>query len=225
MDFSSLEEKIGYVFKDKSLLKLALTHSSYLNEHGLPHNMCNERIEFLGDAVLELASSDFLYRRFEKDDEGDLTKLRASLVCKDSLSKLAADIDLGSYLLMGVGEIAGGGRSRVSVLENTFEALIGAIYLDGGFTPAKDFVNRFVMTDVEGKHLFHDSKTILQEKIQARDNAPIIYELISEEGPDHAKTFTSRVLINGVEYGRGSGQSKKLSEQHAAYDALRKNIF
>ena len=157
-----LEQKIGYKFRDFSLLERAMMHSSYTNERHLPKYQCNERLEFLGDAVLELVSSEFLFKGSPKMPEGELTKTRASMVCEPSLALCARDIDLGSYLLLGKGEEATGGRMRDSVTSDAMEALIGAVYLDGGFTSAKEFIHRFVLTDLEDKKLFYDSKTILK---------------------------------------------------------------
>ena len=161
-----LEQKIGYVFKDKSLIERALMHSSYTNEKHLKKYECNERLEFLGDAVLELVSSAYLFNEFPKVSEGELTKTRASMVCEPSLAMCARDIGLGDYLLLGKGEEATGGRKRDSITSDAMEALIGAIYLDGGFTNAKEFIHHFILTDLEDKKLFYDSKTILQEMIK-----------------------------------------------------------
>ena len=220
MSLASLQDKIGYRFGDESLLVLALTHSSYTNEHGLSHGDCNERIEYLGDAVLELASSDYLYRHYPDRPEGELTKIRASLVCEQALAEVARSIGLGVYLRMGRGEDAGGGRNRDSLISDALEAVIGAIYLDSGFTNAKDFVDRFIMKDIESRHLFYDSKTILQEIVQGSGLGELCYELLSQSGPDHDHVFTSQVLIGGRPFGTGTGRSKKLSEQQAAYEAI-----
>ena len=215
-----LEQKIGYVFKDKSLIERALMHSSYTNEKHLKKYECNERLEFLGDAVLELVSSAYLFNEFPKVSEGELTKTRASMVCEPSLAMCARDIGLGDYLLLGKGEEATGGRKRDSITSDAMEALIGAIYLDGGFTNAKEFIHRFILTDLEDKKLFYDSKTILQEIVQANKAGNITYELVGEEGPDHNKTFEVRVRIGGQPYGSGKGRSKKAAEQKAAYQAI-----
>ena len=176
--FRELEEKIGYTFRDFSLLKRAMMHSSYTNERHLEKYKCNERLEFLGDAVLELVSSEYLFRESPKVSEGELTKTRASMVCEPSLAQCARDIELGKYLLLGKGEEATGGRNRDSITSDAMEALIGAIYLDGGFTNAKEFIHRFILTDLEDKKLFYDSKTILQEIVQAenRDNMDGVLE-------------------------------------------------
>ncbi len=217
-----LQEKIGYTFKDSSLLTLAMSHSSYANEKHLSKLGCNERLEFLGDAVLEIVSSDFLFHRFPDMPEGDLTKTRASMVCEPTLAYCAEQIDLGSYLLLGKGEDATGGRTRNSVVSDAMEALIGAIYLDGGFTSAKEFILNFVLNDMEHKKLFYDSKTILQEMVQARGTDLLSYELLEETGPDHNKTFQVAALIGNQEISRGLGRTKKAAEQRAAYQAILK---
>lgn len=215
-----LEQKIGYKFRDFSLLERAMMHSSYTNERSLPKYQCNERLEFLGDAVLELVSSEFLFKGSPKMPEGELTKTRASMVCEPSLALCARDIDLGSYLLLGKGEEATGGRMRDSVTSDAMEALIGAVYLDGGFTSAKEFIHRFVLTDLEDKKLFYDSKTILQEMVQAEKLGMITYRLVKAEGPDHNKSFHTEVLIGNKVSGKGVGRTKKASEQQAAYEAI-----
>ena len=217
-----LQEKISYHFQNQDLLISAFTHSSYTNEKRLKKYQCNERLEFLGDAVLQLVSSEFLFFADSKMPEGKLSKLRASIVCEQSLAFCARELDLGSYLLLGRGEEVNGGRNKESVISDALEALIGAIYLDGGFTNAKEFVHKFVLNDLENKKLFYDSKTILQEIIQAKINEPIHYELIKEEGPDHNKTFMVKVFVGEVCYGDGTGRTKKNAEQQAAYEAILK---
>lgn len=216
-----LEEKISYHFQDKHLLAQALTHSSYANEHRLDHNHCNERLEFLGDAVLEIVTSDFLYHKYTEKPEGDLTKIRASIVCEPTLAYCAEAINLGSYLFLGKGEDATGGRNRNSVVSDAMEAVIGAIYLDGGFASAKEFVHRFIMTDIEHKKLFYDSKTILQEQVQKNwHDGEISYVLTGEEGPDHDKTFLVDLYVAGEKKSSGKGRTKKAAEQDAAYRCL-----
>lgn len=215
-----LEQRMGYVFQDKSLLRQALIHSSYVNEHHMSRLECNERLEFLGDAVLELSSSQFLYEKYPDFPEGELTKLRASIVCEPTLADCAEALSLGQELLIGRGEDRTGGREKASLLSDALEALIGAIYLDGGFANAKEFVVRLILNDIEHKKLFFDSKTILQEFVQSRDLGDLSYELLKEEGPDHSKVFTSCVRIGGEEAGTGTGRNKKLSEQAAAYEAI-----
>ncbi len=217
-----LEKKIGYTFREPALLKQALMHSSYTNEKHFPKYQCNERLEFLGDAVLELVSSEYLYLNSPHTPEGELTKTRASMVCEPSLALCARDIGLGDYLLLGKGEEATGGRHRDSVTSDAMEALIGAVYLDGGFTSAKEFIHRFVLTDLEDKKLFYDSKTILQEMVQGMKAGSISYRLTGEEGPDHDKSFYVEVLIGDRAYGDGKGRTKKAAEQQAAYRAILK---
>ncbi len=227
-DLKVLEEKIGYTFSDFSLLKQAMIHSSYANEKHLPKYECNERLEFLGDAVLELVSSEFLFYEHEQMPEGELTKTRASMVCEPALAFCAKDLELGRYLLLGKGEDATGGRKRSSVTSDAMEALIGAIYIDGGFANAKEFIRRFVLKDLESRTLFYDSKTILQEIVQAHFKLPITYRLVGEEGPDHDKSFRVAVYIGEKEYGIGTGHTKKAAEQDAAYQSIlrlhKKNI-
>ena len=227
-DLKELERKIGYVFKDFGLLKHAMTHSSCVNEKHIPKYKCNERLEFLGDAVLELVSSEFLFYENPKMPEGELTKTRAGMVCEPSLAFCARDLELGAYLLLGKGEEATGGRKRESVTSDALEALIGAIYIDGGFANAKEFINRFILNDLEHKKLFFDSKTILQELVQAHFREEIKYRLVGEEGPDHDKYFQVSVYIGEKKYGSGTGRTKKAAEQKAAYHSIlelhKKNI-
>ena len=219
---TQLQDKIGYHFQNLSLLNNALTHSSYANERHWKYERNNERLEFLGDAVLEVVSSDFLFHRFRQSPEGDLTKTRASMVCEPALAYCAGEIQLGEYLLLGKGEEATGGRGRNSIVSDAMEALIGAIYLDGGFANAKEFILRFIMNDMEHKQLFYDSKTILQEMVQSQGEEPLVYELLGEKGPDHNKTFEVRALIGTEEIGRGTGRTKKAAEAMAAYKGILK---
>ena len=222
-----LQKKIGYQFRDEKLLVNAMMHSSYTNERHLEKYKCNERLEFLGDAVLELVSSDYLFHENPKVSEGKLTKTRASMVCEPALAYCAKEIELGKYLLLGKGEAATGGRERDSVTSDAMEALIGAIYLDGetkadGFTNAKEFIEEFIMKDQENKRLFYDSKTILQEIVQANQLGAVSYRLIKEEGPDHNKAFYIDVYLGEKCYGTGQGRTKKAAEQVAAYQAILK---
>lgn len=221
-NLKELEHRIGYTFQDFALLKKAMSHSSYVNEEHLPKYECNERLEFLGDAVLELVSSEFLFFEHPTTPEGELTKTRASMVCEPALAFCAREIELGEYLLLGKGEDATGGRKRESVTSDAMEALIGAIYVDGGFANAKEFINRFILKDLENKKLFYDSKTILQEMVQAKFTENVRYVLEKEEGPDHNKCFTTSAYIGDVCYGTGSGRTKKASEQEAAYQTILK---
>lgn len=219
-NLKDLQDIIGYRFRDESLLESALMHSSYTNEKHIPKYKCNERIEFLGDAVLELLCSEFLYLKNHKTLEGEMTKTRARIVCEPSLAACARDIHLGEFLILGRGEEATGGRERDSVTSDALEALIGAIYLDGGFANAKEFVHKFVFNDIENKALFYDSKTILQELVQKTSDERISYELLGENGPDHRKTFSVAVYIGKNKYGEGIGRSKKHAEMQAAYNAI-----
>lgn len=217
-----LEEAIGYSFQKKALLTQAMTHSSYSNEKRARHLSSNERLEFLGDAVLELISSEYLFEKHPEMPEGDLTKTRARMVCEPALAFCAKEINLGDYLFLGKGEELTGGRDRDSVTSDGLEALIGAIYLDGGFANAKEFVLSYVMKDTERKQLFFDSKTILQEMVQSNFEGEIAYHLIGEEGPDHNKSFTVEVLMGDCILGKGTGKSKKAAEQQAAFEAIMK---
>ena len=219
-NLSSLENNIGYVFENKSILKQALTHSSYANENR-NSGPFNERLEFLGDAVLSLISADFLYRRFPSMPEGDLTKLRSGLVCTASLSEYARQISLGDFLLLGKGEDANGGRERNSNLENAFEAVIAAVYLDGGIECARKFVLRFLDVSVETRHInFKDYKTKLQEIVQESHEETLNYVVTNISGPDHDKRYEIEVHLNSNVIGKGTGRSKKQAEQEAAKQAL-----
>ena len=217
-----LQSKIGYSFNNRDLLKQALTHSSFANEQKINKLKNYERLEFLGDAVLELVSSEFLFKENPQMPEGQLTKLRASMVCEPALAYCAKDIDLGSYMLLGKGEETTGGRYRSSITSDVMEAIIGAIFLDGGIEEAKKYIYRFILSDLENKILFLDSKTILPEEIQKKKDAQLRYELVSENGPDHNKEFAVEAYLNDVLIGSGSGRTKKAAEQQAAYEALLK---
>lgn len=218
-ELKKFQSIIGYSFNDEELLKQALTHSSYANEKHLKKLSDNERLEFLGDAVLELTSSEFLFANYPNLTEGELTKLRASIVCEPTLAACTEAIHLGHFLFLGKGEDQTGGRKRKSVLSDALEAVIGAIYLDGGFANAKEFVLKYIMTDIENKHLFYDSKTILQEVVQGQHES-LSYVLLEESGPDHDKNFTVGVMIGEKQISTGTGHTKKSAEQEAAYRAL-----
>ena len=213
------QEKIGYSFQDERLLRQALTHSSYANEKHMKKLSDNERLEFLGDAVLEIVSSDFLYANYPDLPEGDLTRLRASIVCEPTLAMCTEVLGIGDYLLLGKGEDQTGGRKRKSILSDALEAVIGAIYLDGGFANAKEFVQKYILTDIEHKKLFYDSKTILQEVVQG-EHETLSYVLVEENGPDHDKSFSVNVCVGDRVIGSGVGHTKKAAEQEAAYRAL-----
>lgn len=221
-NLSVFMQTIGYDFKDISLLEVALTHSSYANEQKKVNCCDNERMEFLGDAVLELSSSDYIYKNHSEMAEGKMTRLRASIVCEPTLALCARAIKLDTFIRLGKGEELTGGRSRDSIVSDACEAVIGAIYLDGGFANAKEFIHRFILKDLENKKLFFDSKTILQEIVQANFKEVISYHLIGEEGPDHNKTFRVAVHIGEEEYGVGEGRTKKAAEQEAAYISILK---
>ena len=222
MNLSDLEKKIGYRFQEFSLLEHAMRHSSFCNEQKMDKLQNNERMEFLGDAVLELVTSEFLYTKYPKMPEGEATRKRASMVCEQTLALCAKELELGSYLFLGKGEELTGGRERASVTSDALEALIGAIYLDGGFTNAKEFIEKYVLNGIEEKQLFFDSKTIFQEMMQSVTNEAIHYELIGQEGPDHCKTFSMELFVGERSAGKGTGKSKKAAEQAAAYDAIKK---
>lgn len=219
-ELKELEKRIGYHFQNPELLEKALRHSSYANEHKMNRIECNERLEFLGDAVLELVSSEHLFAQFPQMPEGELTRLRASLVCEPTLAFCAREIELGSFLRLGKGEEMTGGRHRDSVTSDALESVIGAVYLDGGFANAKEFITRFVLNDLENKKLFYDSKTILQEIVQRDFNEPLSYELLAEEGPDHDKKFRMQAKIGEKAYGVGVGHTKKGAQQLAAYETI-----
>ncbi len=216
-----LQENLKYIFKDISLLDNALTHSSYANEKRVK-NGSNERLEFLGDAVLSVIVADFIYKNFPDRPEGELTKLRAALVCEKSLCSFAKQLELGEYLKLGRGEKINGGASRPSILADAFEAVLAAIYLDSGLQQAREHVMRFILPELASQddEVFKDYKTSLQEVIQRNPEERLSYVLIGESGPDHDKTFTVEVHLNSNVIGTGSGRSKKLAEQSAAHQAL-----
>ena len=220
---NDLEQSLGYHFRDISLLQQALTHSSYANERWRDSLASNERLEFLGDSILGMITAEYLYRTFPQRPEGELTKIRADLVCETSLAQVANRLGLGEYLLLGHGEEQGGGRRRISILADAVESILAAIYLDGGFTAALSMVQRFILTDIPIEHPRNmDYKTKLQELVQQQKNQVIQYALIGESGPDHAKEFRIELCLNGQIVGTGSGSSKKRAEQEAAKSALEK---
>ena len=218
-----LEQHLDYTFHDLCLLRAALYHSSYANEHRAQSVSSNERLEFLGDAVLGFVSADYLYRKHPDLPEGELTRIRAALVCEDSLHEVAQRLHLGDFLMLGKGEESGGGRHRPSILADAVEAVLAAVYLDGGIDEARALVHRILLEKepeqvVESRR--RDCKTELQELVQRKPNQELRYELVSESGPDHAKVFTVAVMLNGQVVGLGSGHSKKEAEQSAARTAL-----
>lgn len=222
--YNKLEAFIGYEFINKDLLTEALTHSSFANEKKIKSNKYNERLEFLGDSVLGLIISEYLFRNYPELPEGKLTKIRAKIVCEPSLADCAKSIDLGNYLKLGKGEESTGGRNRTSILADAFEALIGSIYLDGGMENARKFIMKIMRKTIEdaicGK-IFIDYKTRLQEILQADSTNKITYEIVDEIGPDHNKTFYTQVKNNNRIIGYGNGKNKKESEQNAAKMALK----
>lgn len=217
-----LEEYLGYTFKNKKLLENALSHSSYANEvrGGVTSN---ERLEFLGDSVLSIIVSSYIYENFKKMPEGELTRLRSSLVCEKTLCGFSRKLNLGAFLLLGKGEKKNGGADRDSILADAFEAVLAAIYLDGGMNPAREFVMRFVMPELESYDAgtdFKDYKTLLQEIVQRNPEESVCYILTDETGPDHDKQFTVEVRLNSNVIGKGTGKSKKDAEEMAAKQAL-----
>ena len=219
---TDLQNKIGYQFKNPALLNEALTHSSYANEHKSQHIKYNERLEFLGDSVLSIVVSDYIYKNCPELPEGELTKLRASLVCEKSLYEFAKKIDLGKYLILSKGERNNGGADRPSILSDAFEALIAAIYIDGGITPASKHILNFVIPAIKNskKKKINDYKTTLQEIIQKNPGEKLEYVLVKESGPDHNKHFVVEAHLNSNVIGKGGGRSKKEAEQQAAREAL-----
>ena len=213
-NFEEFESKIEYHFKNP------LTHSSYSHEKQMKKFSDNEKLEFLGDAVLELVSSEFLFHEYPTLSEGNLSKLRASLVCEPTLAYCAKMIELDRYILLGKGEDQTGGRERDSIISDALEAVIGAMFLDGGIEAAKPFILKYILTDIEHKRLFYDTKTTLQEVTQARYKMGVTYELVREEGPSHDRIYESRAMMGEKVLGVGKGKSKKASEQDAAYQAL-----
>lgn len=216
------EKIINYKFNNKQLLREALTHSSYANEHKGSGTKCNERLEFLGDAVLSIVVADYIFENCPELPEGELTKLRAALVCEKALYKFGKTINLGSYLLLSKGEKNGGGADRPSIVSDAFEAVIAAIYLDGGIEPARKHILRFVVPEINNRNTkpFKDYKTTLQEIVQKNPGEKVSYRLVSESGPDHDKHFVFEVLLNSNVIGKGGGRSKKEAEQNAAREAL-----
>ena len=218
-----LEKKLNYTFRDPALLEEALSHSSYANEHRAAHLRSNERLEFLGDSVLGFVTAEFLFLQHPDLPEGGLTRIRAALVCEQSLYEVAQKLDLGSYLKLGRGEESGGGRARTSILADATEAVFAAVYLDGGVSAASALIHRCLL-EAEREEVVEerrrDYKTALQELVQRQADQVLAYRMVGEEGPDHAKTFMAEVLLNGERLGTGSGHSKKEAEQAAAKSAL-----
>ncbi len=216
----SLEKKLGYQFKDRSLLEEAVRHSSYANEHRSSGGDSNERLEFLGDSVLGFITAEFLFKTYGKLPEGDLTRMRAALVCEQSLYQVARRLELGRYLKQGTGEEAGGGRQRQSILADATEAVFAAVYLDGGMEEIRRLIQRLILSQAADAEERRDYKTTLQEIIQRKSGQVLTYHMVSESGPDHNKSFLFQVQLNGETIGQGEGHSKKEAEQSAAQNAL-----
>ena len=218
---TKLEQGLGYTFRNKALLENALTHSSYANENRERHLPDNERLEFLGDSILGFVVAEYLYRNFPDKPEGELTRIRADLVCERNLAEAAATIELGSYLLLGHGEEQGGGRKRDSIVSDAMESVIAASFMDGGFAAAKEIIDRLILSNIpKGRPRNFDYKTAFQELVQRKKDQQIHYELTGESGPDHDKHFEVEVLLNGKAVGHGVGSSKKRAEQAAAAAAI-----
>jgi len=221
LQLKELQEKLGYIFNDLALLRKSLTHSSYANENIRSDDASNERLEFLGDSLLGMTVALLIYNIKPKLSEGQMTKLRAELVCEKSLASLALELDLGKYLLLGRGETNGGGRSRPSILSDAFEAVIAAMYIDGGFEPIERLISSLFLPRINNPvQNYTDFKTRLQEIIQGKPGQTLEYSLVGEHGPDHNKSFTIEVMLNGNIIGTGTGKSKKLAEQEAAKEAV-----
>lgn len=218
---TKLEQRLGYTFRNKALLENALTHSSYANENRERHLPDNERLEFLGDSILGFVVAEYLYRNFPDKPEGELTRIRADLVCERNLAEAAATVELGSYLLLGHGEEQGGGRKRDSIVSDAMESVIAASFMDGGFAAAKEIIDRLILSNIpKGRPRNFDYKTAFQELVQRKKDQQIHYELTGESGPDHDKHFEVEVLLNGKAVGHGVGSSKKRAEQAAAEAAI-----
>ena len=218
---TKLEQGLGYTFRNKALLETELTHSSYANENRERHLPDNERLEFLGDSILGFVVAEYLYRNFPDKPEGELTRIRADLVCERNLAEAAATIELGSYLLLGHGEEQGGGRKRDSIVSDAMESVIAASFMDGGFAAAKEIIDRLILSNIpKGRPRNFDYKTAFQELVQRKKDQQIHYELTGESGPDHDKHFEVEVLLNGKAVGHGVGSSKKRAEQAAAEAAI-----
>lgn len=216
-----LQKLIGIQFSNADNLKSAVSHSSYINEIKINKWQDYERLEFLGDAVLEIVSSEYIFKKYPSLPEGELSRIRASLVCESSLAFTAKKMNLGDYILLGKGEDLSGGRFRNSILSDVFEAIIGAVYLEFGFETAKDYINRILLSDISENQLFVDSKSRIQVYVQSQNNMSLEYKVVDETGPDHDKHFIVGLFINGEEISRGEGHNKKEAEQLAAYQGYK----
>ena len=219
-DLSRFEKVLGYTFRDRALLVQALTHSSFVNEQKINKKPDYERLEFLGDAVLEMISSAYLYRTFPDKKEGEMSKIRASLVCEGALAFDARQLGIREYIQLGKGEEATGGRSKESIIADVMEAVIGALFLDGGIEQSKRFIDTYVLSNIDAVQMFVDSKSLLQEMSQGENLGAIRYEICGESGPEHDKIFEVRVFVGDKNLGEGTGKTKKAAEQHAAYQAI-----
>ncbi len=219
-DISKFEQLIGYTFKNKDLIIQAFTHSSFVNEQKINKKPDYERLEFLGDAVLEMISSAFLFKKYPDKKEGEMSKIRASLVCEPALAFDSEQLELKNYIQLGKGEEATGGRNKDSIISDVMEAVIGALFLDGGIDEAKKFIDNYVLTNADSMQMFSDSKSILQELVQGESLGEIRYEICGESGPEHDKIFEVRVYVGDKNMGEETGKTKKAAEQKAAYQAL-----
>jgi ribonuclease-3 len=219
-DIRRFENSIGYTFKDKALITQAFTHSSFVNEQKINKKPDYERLEFLGDAVLEMISSAYLFRKYPDKKEGEMSKMRACLVCEGALAYDSQALDIKKYIQLGKGEEATGGRNKESIIADIMEAIIGALYLDGGIQESKRFIDSYVLSNTEAVQMFVDSKTVLQEIVQGENLGDIRYEICGESGPEHDKIFEVRVFVGDKNLGEGAGKTKKAAEQQAAYKAV-----
>ncbi len=219
-DIKRFEDKIGYTFRDKALITQAFTHSSFVNEQKINKRPDYERLEFLGDAVLEMISSAYLFRTYPDKKEGEMSKMRASLVCEGALAYDASELDIKSYIQLGKGEEATGGRHKESIIADIMEAVIGALFLDGGIEQSKRFIDTYILSNEEAVLMFVDSKSLLQEFTQGENLGEVRYEICGETAPEHDKRFEVRVFVGDENLGEGTGKTKKAAEQQAAYKAL-----
>ncbi len=219
-DIQRFETIIGYTFRDKALITQAFTHSSFVNEQKINKRPDYERLEFLGDAILEMISSAYLFRTYPDKKEGEMSKMRASLVCEGALAYDANALDIKSYIQLGKGEEATGGRHKESIIADVMEAVIGALFLDGGIEESKRFIDAYILSNEEAVLMFVDSKSLLQELVQGDNLGEVRYEICGETGPEHDKIFEVRVYVGDENLGEGTGKTKKAAEQQAAYKAL-----
>ena len=219
-DITRFEQVIGYTFRDKALITQAFTHSSFVNEQKINKRPDYERLEFLGDAVLEMISSAYLFRTFPEKKEGEMSKIRASLVCEGALAYDAEQLKIREYIQLGKGEEATGGRNKESIIADVMEAVIGALFLDGGIEESKRFIDTYVLSNIDAVQMFVDSKSLLQELAQGENLGNVRYEICGESGPEHDKIFEVRVFVGDKNLGEGTGKTKKAAEQKAAYEAI-----